>query len=83
MQNTGASFRKYHFTNFCVAVLIPTENICFSCCKRWSKTSEMQEDNYSDKFCLACISNNIAFRASYKLSKLEGKSEIEHSLISV
>ena len=43
MQNTGASLKKYHFTKFCVAVLIPTENIWFSCCKRWSKTSEMSE----------------------------------------
>ena len=41
--------RKYHFTKFCVAVLIPTENICFSRCKRWSKTLEMHEANYSDK----------------------------------
>ena len=49
MENTGASFRKYHFTKFCVAALIPTENICFSRCKRWSKTSEMHEANYSDK----------------------------------
>ena len=45
MQNTRASLKKYHFTKFCVAVLIPTENICFSRCKRWSKTSEMHEAN--------------------------------------
>ena len=37
------------FSNFCVAVLIPTENICFSRCKRRSKTSEMHEANYWDK----------------------------------
>ena len=49
MQNTGASFKKYHFSKFCVAVLIPTENICFSRCKRWSKPSKMHEANYWDK----------------------------------
>ena len=45
MQNTRASLKKYHFTKFCVAVLIPTENICFSD----KKASEMHEVNYSDK----------------------------------
>ena len=49
MQNTGASLKKYHVTKFCVAALIRTENMCFSRCKRWSKTSEMHEANYSDK----------------------------------
>ena len=49
MQNTGASSKKYHFTKFHVAVLIPTENVCLSRCKRWLKTSKMYEANYSDK----------------------------------
>ena len=49
MQNTGASLKKYHVTTFCVAVHIPAENICFPLCKRWSKTSEVHEANYSDK----------------------------------
>ena len=41
MQNTETGFKKYHFAKFCVAVLIPAENICFSRCKKWLKTSEM------------------------------------------
>ena len=49
MQNTGVSLKQYHFTKFCVAILISTENMCFLHCKRWSKTSEMHEANYSDK----------------------------------
>ena len=35
--------KKYHFINFFVAVLIPTENICFSRCKKWSKALAMYE----------------------------------------
>ena len=42
-------FEVYHFTKFCVTVLIPTDNICFPRCKGWLKTSEMYEANYSDK----------------------------------
>ena len=49
MQNTGAGLKKYHFTKFYVAVLIPTRNVCFSRCERWLKTSKMYEANYSDK----------------------------------
>ena len=49
MQNTGAGLKKYHFTKFYVAVLIPTGNVCFSRCERWLKTSKMYEANYSDK----------------------------------
>ena len=60
MENAGASLKKYHSTKFCVSVLIPTENICFSRCKRGSKTSEMYEANYSDersfKLCFSIIS---------------------------
>ena len=26
MQNTGAGLKKYHFSKFCDAVIIPTEN---------------------------------------------------------
>ena len=43
------NLKKYHFTKFSVAVLIPTENICFPHCKRWLKTSEIYEANYLDK----------------------------------
>ena len=52
-------FEKISRTKFCVSVLIPTENICFSRCERWSKTSEMHEANYSDersfKLCFCII----------------------------
>ena len=49
MRNTRASLKKYHLAKFFVADLNPTENICFSRCKKWSKTSKMYETNYSDK----------------------------------
>ena len=54
---------KYNFTKFSVAVFIPTKNICFSCCKRWSKTSKMHEANYWDKrsFKLCFLHNCTAF----------------------
>ena len=45
MRNTETSRNKYYFTKFCVVVPIPTENICFPHCNRWSKTSEIYEDN--------------------------------------
>ena len=41
---TGTSLKECHFTESCLTVLIPTENICFQRCERWSKTSEMYED---------------------------------------
>ena len=28
MRNTRTSLKQYHFTKFCVAILIPTEDIC-------------------------------------------------------
>ena len=76
MQNIGASLKTYHFTKFCVAVLIPTENMCFSRCKRWLKTSEMHEANYLDKRsfklcflhnCTALISVTAVLALSYEV----------------
>ena len=49
MQNTRASLKKYNLAKFFVADLNPTENVCFSRCKKWSKTSKMYETNYSDE----------------------------------
>ena len=33
------NFHAKYWSQF--EVLIPTEHMCFLCCKRWSKTSEM------------------------------------------
>ena len=38
MKNTGTRLNKYHFTRFCVAVPIPTENTCFPPYQRFQKS---------------------------------------------
>ena len=81
---------KYHFTRFCVAILIPTENICLSRCKRWLKTSEMHEANYSDKrsFKLCFLHNFTALISVIAVFVLwcrgrRSRPKIVNSLISI
>ena len=77
MKNTETSLNKYHFTRFCVAVPIPSENICFPPCQRWSKISEIYGVNYSDRryFKLWFLDNCCGHTAIFLLHKMSKTSK--------